>query len=102
MNIPLIYEHLFYKYFVRRSVGQATILDNPLHNSNLCNVTFFFRSPLRVENSPDGCFVVPRWGGVIVYNYFEMDSPDYIGFKFPTKLDLDMEKISGKQGLFVN
>jgi len=53
------------------------------------------QSPLRVENSPDGCFVVPRWGGVIVYNYFEMDSPDYIGFKFPTKLDLDMEKISG-------
>ncbi len=24
MNIPLIYEHLFYKYFVRRSVVQAT------------------------------------------------------------------------------
>ncbi len=22
--IPLVYEHLFYKYFVRRSVGQAT------------------------------------------------------------------------------
>ena len=24
MNIPLSYEHLFYKYFIRRSVGQAT------------------------------------------------------------------------------
>ena len=24
MHIPLIYEHLFYKYFVRWSVGQAT------------------------------------------------------------------------------
>ena len=24
MQIPLIYEHLFYKYFVRWSVGQAT------------------------------------------------------------------------------
>ena len=24
MHIPLVYEHLFYKYFVRRSVGQAT------------------------------------------------------------------------------
>ncbi len=24
MHIPLIYEHLFYKYFVRQSVGQAT------------------------------------------------------------------------------
>ncbi len=24
VHIPLIYEHLFYKYFVRRSVDQAT------------------------------------------------------------------------------
>ena len=24
MHIPLVYEHLFYKYFVRRSVGNAT------------------------------------------------------------------------------
>ena len=24
MHIPLVYEHLFYKYFVRRSVSQAT------------------------------------------------------------------------------
>ncbi len=24
MHIPLVYEHIFYKYFVRRSVGQAT------------------------------------------------------------------------------
>ncbi len=24
MHIPLVYEHLFYKYFVRLSVGQAT------------------------------------------------------------------------------
>ena len=24
MHIPLVYEHLFYKYNVRRSVGQAT------------------------------------------------------------------------------
>ena len=24
VNIPIIYEHLFYKYFVRRSVDQAT------------------------------------------------------------------------------
>ena len=24
MHIPLVYEHLFYKSFVRRSVGQAT------------------------------------------------------------------------------
>ena len=24
MYIPLVYEHLFYKYLVRRSVGQAT------------------------------------------------------------------------------
>ncbi len=24
MHIPLVYEHPFYKYFVRRSVGQAT------------------------------------------------------------------------------
>ena len=24
MYIPFVYEHLFYKYFVRRSVGQAT------------------------------------------------------------------------------
>ncbi len=24
MQIPLVYEHLFYKYFVRRSVGQFT------------------------------------------------------------------------------
>ncbi len=24
VHLPLIYEHLFYKYFVRRSVGQAT------------------------------------------------------------------------------
>ena len=23
VHIPLVYEHLFYKYFVRRSVGQA-------------------------------------------------------------------------------
>ncbi len=24
MHIPLVYEYLFYKYFVRQSVGQAT------------------------------------------------------------------------------
>ncbi len=24
VHIPLMYKHLFYKYFVRRSVGQAT------------------------------------------------------------------------------
>ena len=24
VHIPLIYEHLFFKYFVRRSAGQAT------------------------------------------------------------------------------
>ena len=24
MHIPLVYEHLFYKYFDRQSVGQAT------------------------------------------------------------------------------
>ncbi len=24
MHIPLVFEHLFYKYFVLRSVGQAT------------------------------------------------------------------------------
>ena len=24
VHIPLVYEHIFYKYFVRRSVGQAT------------------------------------------------------------------------------
>ncbi len=24
VHIPLVYEHLFYKYFVRRSVGKAT------------------------------------------------------------------------------
>ena len=24
VHIPIVYEHIFYKYFVRRSVGQAT------------------------------------------------------------------------------
>jgi len=53
------------------------------------------QSPLRVQECSSGSFVVPRWGGVVINNYFDMDSPEDMGLKFPIKLDLDMDKISG-------
>eukprot|EP00088_Acartia_fossae_P044827 TRINITY_DN4783_c0_g1_i4.p1 TRINITY_DN4783_c0_g1~~TRINITY_DN4783_c0_g1_i4.p1 ORF type:complete len:531 (-),score=115.00 TRINITY_DN4783_c0_g1_i4:192-1784(-) len=53
------------------------------------------QSPLTIKDSPSGSFVVPRWGGVLVYNYFDSNDPQFHGAKFPTKLTLDMEKIAG-------
>ena len=46
MHIPLVYEHLFYKYFVRRSVGQAT---KGKRASILMDVVIFVTSTIAVD-----------------------------------------------------
>jgi len=52
------------------------------------------QSPLRLSDSDKFSFVVPRWGGVFIYNYISPGVPEN-AFKFPTKMDLDMELITG-------
>jgi len=52
------------------------------------------QSPLRLSDSDKFWFVVPRWGGVLIYNYIGAGVQEH-GFKFPTKIDLDMELITG-------
>ena len=42
MHIPLVYEHLFYKYFVLRSVGQATKGKTSFATYGCCHPCLFY------------------------------------------------------------
>jgi len=49
------------------------------------------RAPLLIQGSPTNSFLVPRWGGVHLYNYnLETDN-----LKFPLRLQLDMRAVCG-------
>ena len=49
-------------------------------------------SPLTIKHSPTNSFLLPRWGGVHVYNYLSEEEQNV---KFPIKTSLDMEKVMG-------
>jgi len=49
-------------------------------------------SPLTIPRSKTNSFLIPRWGGVHIYNFIQEDSENV---KFPMKLDVDMEKVVG-------
>jgi len=50
------------------------------------------RSPMTVSESSTNSFLIPRWGGVHIYNYISDNSENV---KFPLKLDIDMERVVG-------
>ena len=49
-------------------------------------------SPLTISHSDTNSFLLPRWGGVHVYNYISKEEQNV---KFPINIDLDMEKVMG-------
>jgi len=50
------------------------------------------RTPLTVAESRSNSFLIPRWGGVHIYNYITEQSENV---KFPMKLEVDMERVVG-------
>jgi len=50
------------------------------------------RIPLTVAESRSDSFLIPRWGGVHIYNYVTEQSENV---KFPMKLEVDMERVVG-------
>jgi hypothetical protein len=50
------------------------------------------RTPLTVKNSPTNSFLLPRWGGIHIYNYHEAGEDN---FKFPAKISVDMARVMG-------
>jgi len=50
------------------------------------------RAPLTIAESRTNSFLIPRWGGVHIYNYITEQSDNV---KFPMKLDINMEKVVG-------
>lgn len=48
------------------------------------------RAPLTLQGSETDSFLIPRWGGVLLYNYMGEEQ-----VKFPLHLDLDMARITG-------
>ena len=49
-------------------------------------------SPMTIAGSRTNSFLMPRWGGVTVYNYVSKDEQNV---KFPLKVDVNMEKVAG-------
>jgi len=49
-------------------------------------------SPLTISQSATDSFLLPRWGGVHVYNYLTKDQQNV---KFPLNIELDMERVMG-------
>ena len=49
-------------------------------------------SPLSIKHSTTNSFLLPRWGGVHVYNYLSEEEQNV---KFPINISLDMEKVMG-------
>jgi len=49
-------------------------------------------SPMLISQSDSDSFLIPRWGGVNVYNY---QSNNEQNVKFPLKIDIDMRKVFG-------
>lgn len=50
------------------------------------------RTPLTIANSPTNSFLLPRWGGIIIYNYHLAGEDN---FKFPAKISVDMAHVMG-------
>ena len=50
------------------------------------------RAPLTIAESRTNSFLIPRWGGVHIYNYITEESENV---KFPMQLSIDMEKVVG-------
>jgi len=48
------------------------------------------RQPLTIEGSQTASFLIPRWGGVQLYNFLNESET-----KFPLTLDLDMARVTG-------
>ena len=49
-------------------------------------------SPLSIKHSTTNSFLLPRWGGVHVYNYLSQEEQNV---KFPINISLDMERVMG-------
>jgi len=49
------------------------------------------RSPLTIAGSTSNSFILPRWGGVTIYNFNKEDE----NVKFPVDLAVDMERVMG-------
>ena len=49
-------------------------------------------SPMLISQSESDSFLIPRWGGVNVYNY---QSNTEQNVKFPLKIDINMRKVFG-------
>ena len=49
-------------------------------------------SPMTISKSATNSFLIPRWGGVTVYNYVSGEEQNV---KFPLKLDVDMKEVFG-------
>jgi hypothetical protein len=45
-----------------------------------------------VKNSPTNSFLLPRWGGIHIYNYHVAGEDN---FKFPAKISVDMARVMG-------
>ena len=48
------------------------------------------RQPLTIKGSETASFLIPRWGGVQLYNFLDESET-----KFPLAVDLDMERVAG-------
>jgi Phosphatidylinositol-glycan biosynthesis class S protein len=55
---------------------------------NLC----VSRTPLTIKKSPTNSFLLPRWGGIHIYNYHVAGQDN---FKFPAKISVDMAAVMG-------
>jgi len=49
------------------------------------------RSPLTIAGSQTNSFILPRWGGLVIYNYNKEEE----NVKFPIQLKIDMERVAG-------
>ena len=49
-------------------------------------------SPMTIAGSTTNSFLMPRWGGVTVYNYISRDEENV---KFPLNIDVDMKQVFG-------
>ena len=49
-------------------------------------------APLSISQSDTNSFLLPRWGGVHIYNYVSQEEQNV---KFPINIELDMERVVG-------
>ena len=49
-------------------------------------------SPMTVIGSDTDSFLIPRWGGVNIYNYVSSEEQN---ISFPLNIDVDMRKVMG-------